>query len=361
MSGIGGTFVDFVRIHVRAGDGGHGCISFARDKLNPFAGPDGGDGGRGGSIWLEADAELGTLVDFKTRPSIIAKRGAHGQGKNCSGKSGEDIVLYVPRGTIAVDSDTGEVLGDLTESGQRMLVAKGGDGGFGNAHYATPNNKAPRKALDGWPGEQHNLILELKVIADVGFVGLPNAGKSTLLAGLTDANPKIAAYPFTTLSPNLGVFMASNGNRRITLADIPGLIEGAHKGAGLGDRFLRHIERTRVLVHLVAPEAGEGADGALTLANADPEAILYAWRLVRDELRSYSAALLEKPSFTCLNKADVLDESEVEAIRKAFKEQEGVEIMTIAARDGIGLDALRARIEEIVLQADREDIRTEEE
>ncbi len=344
----GSHFVDYVRVQVRAGDGGHGCISFAREKNRPFAGPDGGDGGRGGSIILQADRELVTLIDLKTRPLVAAKRGGHGQGKDCYGRSGEDVVLKVPLGTVARDPDTGDELGDLTEDGQRLVVAKGGDGGFGNAHFATPTNKAPRKALDGWPGEERNLVLELKIIADAGFVGLPNAGKSTLLGALTDANPKIAPYPFTTVAPNLGVFLAPESQQRITLADIPGLIEGAHTGEGLGDRFLRHIERTRVLVHLVAPEAGENASGDLTMANADPEAIHYAWQLVREELKSYSEALAGKTCITCLNKTDLIDSGEVEAILAFFREKEGLELLPISAAGESGLDTLRARLEEIV-------------
>lgn len=346
----GTHFVDYVRVQVRAGDGGHGCVSFMREKNRPFAGPDGGDGGRGGSIVLLAEQELVTLIDLKMRPLIVAKRGGHGQGNNCSGRSGEDIVIKVPLGTVASDRETGEVLGDLTENGQRLVIAKGGDGGFGNARFATPTNKAPRKALDGWPGEERNLILELKVIADVGFVGLPNAGKSTLLAALTDANPKIAPYPFTTVAPNLGVFTAPSSHRRVTLADIPGLIEGAHTGQGLGHRFLRHIERTRVLVHLVAPDAGENAEGEMTMANTDPDAIHYAWSLVREELKSYGGELVRKPCIVCLNKTDVMDPEEVEAIKACFREREGIEPLAISASDQTGLDTLRARLEELVFE-----------
>jgi len=338
-------FVDMVRVHVRAGAGGSGCMSFMRSKGQPWGGPDGGDGGRGGSIILEADALMATLIDLKTRPHLMADRGAHGQGKNCSGRGGKDIVVRVPRGTVAVDADTGEELGDLTVAGERLVVAKGGDGGRGNQHFATPTNKAPRKYEPGWPGEERNLVLELKVIADAGLVGLPNAGKSTLLAALTEAHPRIAPYPFTTLSPNLGVFLASDFERRITLADIPGLIEGAHKGQGLGHRFLRHIERTRVIVHLVAPEAGEDEHGQLTTADPDPEALVYAWRLVRSELEHYSVELARKPSIVCLNKTDLLTDEEVERARTEFNRLTGVEPLLISARDGAGLDELRRRIE----------------
>jgi GTP-binding protein len=340
--------VDFVRVHARGGDGGHGCISFLRLKGQPFAGPDGGDGGRGGSVILEADPELATLIDLRYRHHLHAAKGGNGGGKNCSGRGGKDIVVRVPLGTIAVDGDTGEELGDLTVPGQRLVVARGGDGGRGNQHFATPTNKTPRKAEDGWPGEERNLILELKVIADAGLVGLPNAGKSTLLTALTDAHPRIAPYPFTTLSPNLGVFIAGNFQRRITLADIPGLIEGAHTGAGLGHRFLRHIERTRALVHLVAPEGGEDEQGNPTLADGSPDTVLYAFELVRGELEQYSPALLQKPCLVCLNKTDLLSESEVVALQEAFRARHGIDLLPISAQKGLGIDDLRRRIEELV-------------
>jgi GTP-binding protein len=346
----GNHFVDFVRIHVKAGDGGEGCIAFMREKGKPFGGPCGGDGGRGGSIWLEADAEMTTLLDFKQRPSWVANRGQHGLGKNCSGRSGEDVVLKVPLGTTIIDAKTGEELGDLTRPGERFLAAKGGDGGRGNQHFATATNKAPRKAEAGWPGEERHLHLELKLIADVGFVGLPNAGKSTLLAALTNANPKIAPYPFTTLSPNLGVFIASDFQSRITLADIPGLIEGAHRGQGLGDRFLRHIERTTVLVHLVAPEGGTTGEGEISEANADPEDLLYSYRLVEAELEQYSALLLEKPRIVCLTKTDLITPGEVTAAVEAFR-AEGIAVLPISCQSGDGIELLRGRIEKLVMDA----------
>lgn len=348
MSEQGHHFVDFVRIHVKAGDGGEGCIAFLREKGKPFGGPSGGDGGRGGSVWLEADPEMVTLLDFKTRPSWVAQRGQHGMGKNMSGRSGEDITLKVPLGTTVIDAETGEELGDLTASGQRMRIAKGGDGGRGNQHFATPTNKAPRKAEAGWPGEERHLQLELKIIADAGFVGLPNAGKSTLLAALTSAHPKIAPYPFTTISPNLGVFLASDFQTRITLADIPGLIEGAHTGQGLGDRFLRHIERTRLLVHLVAPESGETAEGDITTADADPEALLYAYELVSEELVQYSEKLRVKDRLVCLSKADLLTEEERAAAVEAFAGR-GIKLHVLSAPEGIGLEELKAMIEKSVL------------
>lgn len=341
-------FIDYVRIHVKAGDGGQGCISFMREKGKPFGGPSGGDGGRGGSVWLEADEEMTTLLDFKLRPSWVATRGQHGMGKNMSGRSGEDIILKVPTGTTVHDLDNNAELGDLTAHGQRLLIAKGGDGGRGNQHFASSTNKAPRKAEAGWPGDERHLALELKVIADAGFVGLPNAGKSTLLSALTSANPKIAPYPFTTLSPNLGVFLATDFRNRITLADIPGLIEGAHTGAGLGDRFLRHIERTQLLVHLVAPESGTDAEGNMTLADAHPEALLYAHDLVEAELAQYSDTLAVKPRLRCLTKIDLLTDNEVKAVVAAFAER-GMELLPISASDRRGIDDLKERIEKIVL------------
>lgn len=342
------SFVDHVRIHVKAGDGGHGCIAFLREKHRPFGGPAGGDGGRGGSIYLEADPEMATLLDFRYRGSFVAKRGQHGGGKNMSGHGGEDVVLKAPLGTTIIDEATGEEIGDLTTTGQRLLLARGGGGGRGNQHFATPTRKAPRKAEDGHPGEEKHLLLELKIMADAGLVGLPNAGKSTLLAAMTDATPKIADYPFTTLSPNLGVFLASDFQSRIVLADIPGLIEGAHEGLGLGDRFLRHIERTRVLVHLVAPEGGETATGELTEADTDPEALFYAYELVEDELRQYSEKLLSKPRLVCLSKTDLLREQDVRAAADLFH-QRGIELFPISAAEGKNLDQLKRRIEKLVL------------
>lgn len=342
------SFIDYVRIHVSSGDGGDGCISFAREKGKPFGGPNGGDGGRGGSIWFVAEPEMVTLLDLKLRPMFRAQRGQHGMGHQRSGRSAEDIEVRVPLGTVISDADTGEEIGDIARPGQRLLVAKGGDGGLGNQHYATSTNKAPRKALPGWPGQQRNLILELKVIADAGLVGLPNAGKSTLLKAMTDANPRIAPYPFTTLHPNLGVFLSADTRHRITLADIPGLIEGAHSGAGLGGRFLRHVERTLMLVHLVSPQAGEDSSGALTEADPDPEALLYAYDLVENELKAYSQRLLEKQRLVCLDKIDLLAPEQVTAIREAFAKR-GIELMCISGETGEGVSELRRRIEAVVV------------
>ncbi|MEQ8820552.1 MAG: GTPase ObgE [Sumerlaeia bacterium] len=344
-------FVDSIRLHVKAGDGGHGCIAFLRQKGQPHGGPAGGDGGKGGDIIFEADPELGTLIDLRYRHSIRAQRGAHGGGKNMTGRGGKDELVKVPLGTVVIDDATGEELADFTKPGQRAVIARGGDGGLGNAHFVTASNQAPRKATDGREGDEFNLILELKIIADCGFVGLPNAGKSTLLGALTDANPRIAPYPFTTLSPNLGVFIGANYSRRVTLADIPGLIEGAHTGQGLGHRFLRHIERTRVLVHIVAPESGADDAGELTLADPDPEALIYAFDLVRDELEAYSDQLLRKPVLTCLNKIDLLSEDETAAILRAFQKERGIDLIPICAKDPNHLEHLRTRLEAAVEEA----------
>lgn len=328
-------FVDYAKIFVHAGDGGDGCVSFRREKYVPRGGPDGGDGGRGGDIYLVADEHMNTLLDLKLRPHYKTKRGQHGSGNNRTGADAEDLAIKAPLGTL-VSTEDGEVLGDLTSPGQKLLAAKGGRGGRGNQHYASATNKAPRKFEYGGDGEQRTLILELKLIADVGLIGLPNAGKSTLLAKLTAATPKIAAYPFTTIHPNLGVAELPDGSR-CTLADIPGLIEGAHRGAGLGDRFLRHIERTRLLVHLIAPPDEE--------PRADLERILYARELVDHELRTYSASLTQRLQIVCLSKTDLLTPEEIEVVVQAFARQ-GVEVLPVSAHNGAGLEELRRRIQQ---------------
>ncbi len=361
MSDRKNQFVDYVRIHVKAGDGGQGCISFLREKGKPFGGPNGGDGGRGGHIYVEADVEMTTLLDFKMRPSWVAKRGDHGQGKNMSGRGGADVVLKVPLGTTILDLDNNTEIGDLTQPNERIMIAKGGDGGRGNQHFATPTHKAPRKAEAGWPGEEKHIGLELKVIADAGLVGLPNAGKSTLLSVLTSATPKIASYPFTTLSPNLGVFLASDFQHRITLADIPGLIEGAHTGIGLGDRFLRHIERTKALVHLVAPEAGENAEGELSLADADPDTLIYAYELEESELEQYSQMLRDKDRIVCLTKIDLLNEEQIEEIVQAFQEKKGITIIPISSKNGEHIEQVKMEIEKLVLPEEEPPIESDEE
>lgn len=337
------SFVDYVRIKVKGGDAGRGCVSFRREKHVPRGGPDGGDGGKGGDVWLETDEELGTLMDVKFRPNIAGERGRHGEGSNRTGRSGEDAVIRVPLGTVISDEDG--PLADLTEPGQRFLAAAGGHGGRGNQHFATATNKAPRRATEGTEPEERVLILELKVIADCGLVGLPNAGKSTLLEHLTHATPRIAAYPFTTLHPNLGV-MEFGDYRSIVIADIPGLIEGASQGVGLGDRFLRHIERTGILVHLLAPDADIFADadpeGAVDdeLVGLAAETIKEAYDLVRAELLQYSSVIGRKQEIIVISKIDLVPENAREALVTAIRD-EGIEALTISANEEIGLEKLR--------------------
>ena len=335
-------FVDFIRVHVKAGDGGNGVVAFRREKYAPAGGPAGGRGGHGGNIYLEGDPELLTLLDLKHRPLIKARRGGHGEGSNKSGRSADDVVVRAPLGTQVLDADTGEVLGDITHAGERLLVAAGGRGGRGNESFATPSRRSPRKFEYGFPGEEKNLILELKAIADVGLVGLPNAGKSTLLAHLTRANPKIAPYPFTTIHPNLGVMNDEALAQTATIADIPGLIEGAHRGAGLGDRFLRHIERTQILVHLIAPESDQDP-GTDTEREQLAQDLAYAYHMVRAELTQYSAALAQKQTLVCLNKRDLFSEATLDVIQRVLKQDE-IHALPISAERHIHLDLLRAWI-----------------
>ncbi len=340
------SFVDYSKIHVQAGAGGDGCVSFRREKFVPRGGPDGGDGGQGGSVWLEASSDLATLIDLKLRPSLKASRGAHGQGKNMSGRAGGDLVVRVPLGTLVLDADDQEIA-DLVQPGQRFRAAAGGRGGAGNQHYATPTNQAPRHAKPGEPGETQTLQLELKLIAQAGLIGLPNAGKSTLLARLTHATPRIAPYPFTTLHPNLGV-MEVEGYRRVTLADIPGLIEGACKGAGLGHRFLRHIERTGILVHLIAPpedlmDLEQGDDGEFAALGAAE--VVEAYRMVRRELASHSPLLAEKPERVVLTKVDLLAPATRSRWMDALEEL-GPRPLAISSETGEGLEELRQALTE---------------
>lgn len=323
------NFVDYVKIHLKAGDGGHGCISFRREKHIPRGGPDGGDGGDGGSIYLEADSALETLLDLKLRPHIKAQRGQHGTGSNCSGKKGGDVVIKVPLGTTV--SEDNELIVDMTVPGEKVLAAKGGHGGKGNQHFATPQNRAPRKAEDGEAGEEKTLILELKLIADVGLVGLPNVGKSTLLSKLTAATPKIASYPFTTLHPNLGVAMYND--KKIVIADIPGLIEGAHKGVGLGDRFLRHIERTTFLVIILAEDKPD----------CEFDDLFYQYELLQNELKLYSKVLPKKKHIIVVNKVDLYDEDFLKEIKNNFKKSKK-KALFISAKEDKGLDKLLKEI-----------------
>ena len=290
-------FVDEAIIHVQAGDGGNGCISFRREKFIPFGGPDGGDGGTGGSVWLVADEGLNTLIDFRHQRSFKAQRGQNGMGSDMYGKGGEDTAIRVPVGTVVTNVDTGEVIGDLTRHDQRLRVAQGGKGGLGNIHFKSSVNRAPRKATPGTPGEARELKLELKLLADVGLLGFPNAGKSTFIRAVSAATPRVADYPFTTLHPNLGVVRLGT-DQSFVIADIPGLIEGAAEGAGLGIQFLRHVSRTRLLLHLVDIAPIDGADPVAQV------------RAIEQELAQFDPELLQRPRWLVLNKADALPEDE---------------------------------------------------
>ncbi len=297
--------VDEAEITVTAGNGGDGCIGFRREKFIPLGGPDGGDGGGGGDVWLQADENLNTLVDFRHQKQFKAQRGENGMGQQRYGKAGDDATITVPVGTVVINVDTDEVIGDLTVHGERLLVAKGGRGGLGNMHFKSSTNRSPRRATPGTEGEQRLLKLELKLLADVGLLGFPNAGKSTFIRAVSAATPKVADYPFTTLYPNLGVVSVEVG-RSFVIADIPGLIEGAADGAGLGSLFLRHVQRTRLLLHLVdiAPMSYEGMEGGVTVAPAEQV------RAIENELRKYDPGMLEKPRWLVLNKADLMFEDE---------------------------------------------------
>ncbi|CAN1542740.1 Obg Predicted GTPase [Burkholderiaceae bacterium] len=297
-------FVDEATIEVAAGDGGNGCASFRHEKYKEFGGPDGGDGGRGGHVYGLVDDNLNTLVDFRYTRRFDAQRGEHGKGSDMFGVKGDDIVLKLPVGTIVADAETGEVLFELLKAGEQILLAKGGDGGFGNMHYKSSTNRAPRQKTPGWPGERRTLKLELKVLADVGLLGMPNAGKSTLIAAISNARPKIADYPFTTLHPNLGVVRVGP-EKSFVVADVPGLIEGASEGAGLGHQFLRHLQRTRVLLHLVDMAPFDDA--------VDPVAQAKAIAL---ELKKFDPALYDKPRWLVLNKLDMVPADEREALVK---------------------------------------------
>ncbi|MBU3070669.1 Obg family GTPase CgtA [Aestuariicella sp. G3-2] len=293
-------FVDEAPIYVAAGNGGNGCMSFWREKFVAKGGPDGGDGGDGGSVYLEADSELNTLVDYRYQPKYRAEHGQSGRGANCTGAKGADLILKVPVGTTVLDTDTEEKLGDLTEAGQRLMVARGGFHGIGNARFKSSVNRAPRQTKPGQPGEERNLKLELKVLADVGLLGLPNAGKSTFIRAVSSAKPKVADYPFTTLVPNLGVVKVQS-HRSFVVADIPGVIEGAAEGAGLGIRFLKHLTRCRVLLHLVDMSPFDGSSPA-----GNAQAII-------DELGEFSPTLAKRDRWLLLNKVDLLPPDEVEA------------------------------------------------
>jgi len=330
-------FVDQAKIYVKAGDGGRGCVSFRREKYVPRGGPDGGDGGDGGDVILLADPQVHTLYDFHHQVHFRAENGRPGMGKKMKGRDGEDLILRVPVGTVVKDAETGEILGDLVKPGQTLVVARGGKGGRGNAHFATPVRQAPRFAEPGTPGEERWLILELKLIADVGLVGFPNAGKSTLLSRITAARPKIADYPFTTLEPNLGVVKMEEGDTFI-VADIPGLIEGAHRGIGLGHEFLRHIERTRVLLYL--------------LDISKEEEIIKDYEILKKELLLYNPQLLKKEYLIAFNKIDLLSpeerEEKIRALKELFPDEDIAKIYPISAVTGEGIRPLLFALYEIV-------------
>ena len=319
-------FVDEVVIDVKAGDGGNGSVSFRREKYVPRGGPNGGDGGTGGDVLLEADSNLSTLLDFRFQRHYEALRGIHGTSRDMHGKNAGDIILKVPIGTTATDVETGRILGDLTKHGQQLIVAKGGQGGRGNAHFSSSVQQAPKFAENGEPGDEKQIKLELKLLADVGLIGYPNVGKSTLIAALSAAKPKIADYPFTTLVPNLGVVRVDE-ERTFVIADIPGLIEGASEGVGLGHQFLRHVERTRLLCHLIDVSGSEGRDP------------MDDYAIINRELAAYSDKLALLPQIVVLNKSDIADAEEVELLRAEFADEDKP-VFVISAATRIGLEPL---------------------
>ncbi len=329
-------FADEAKILVKAGNGGNGCVAFRREKYVPRGGPSGGDGGHGGSIYLEANPNDNTLLRYRYNREFKADRGRHGEGSNCTGHSGADMILQVPVGTVAYDEKTGETIADLAAPGQRVLIAQGGRGGRGNQNFAKPWHQAPREHEDGFEGEERNLRLELKLLADVGLVGFPNAGKSTLISVISAARPKIANYPFTTLEPNLGVVNADGGTgkegrelgRTFVVADLPGLIEGAHLGAGLGIRFLRHVERTRLLVHLI------------DTSDANDQDPIHSFDVINGELHAFSEALIEKPMIVVATKLDATsDKTRLDALQE-FCRQRSLEFHSVSAATGEGVPEL---------------------
>jgi GTPase len=322
-------FIDETMIAVQSGDGGRGCVSFRREKFIPRGGPDGGDGGKGGNVILKASAARRTLYQFRFKHQFSAEKGGYGQGQNKTGRAGQDLVIEIPPGTLVTDADTGDIVHDFTEPEETFIVATGGRGGQGNARFKSSTNRAPRFAQPGEPGQSLNLKMELKLLADVGLVGLPNAGKSTLIRAMSSARPKVGSYPFTTLTPSLGV-VATGWGDPFVVADIPGLIEGAHQGTGLGIRFLRHIERTRILVHLI------------DTADLDPEAPLAPLKTINGELFQYSEALARKPQIVVLNKLDLDD---AEDLADCFETAAAhIETIRISAETGEGVKQLISRI-----------------
>ncbi len=330
-------FVDEAVIEVQAGDGGDGCVAFRREKYVPLGGPAGGDGGKGGDVVLVADEGLKTLVDVRYRHTLRAGRGEHGRGRDQYGKHGRDAVLHVPVGTQVYDEQSGELLADLNRPGLRVVVARGGRGGRGNKHFATPVDRAPRRAEPGRPGEHRRIRLELKLLADVGLVGFPNAGKSTFIARVSRARPKIADYPFTTLTPNLGV-VALGVDRQFVIADVPGIVEGASEGLGLGLRFLRHLERTRLLLYLLAHDPGEGRDPVRD------------FEVLRAELARHDPALASRPALAALNKVDLPDvRDDFERVRSVLAERHGLRVFALSAATGEGVEPLLLELERLLL------------
>lgn len=314
-------FLDQAKIYLRSGDGGDGVVAFRREKFIEFGGPDGGDGGKGGDIVLEAQPDLNTLIDFRYTQHFRAKKGGNGSGSDRTGAGAPDLVVKVPVGTEVLAEDRATLLADMDAPGKRVMLLHGGGGGFGNSHFKSSTNRAPRQATKGWPGEERWVWLRLKLIADIGLVGLPNAGKSTFLARVSAARPKIADYPFTTLHPQLGVVRLST-SEEFVIADIPGLIKGAHEGAGLGDRFLGHVERCGVLLHLIDGAAGD---------------VVKAWRTVREELEAYGGGLADKPELVGLNKADAMTPREASARLAALRKASGRKVMLLSGVTGQGV------------------------
>jgi GTPase len=324
------AFVDQAKFYVKAGDGGNGCVSFRREKYVPRGGPDGGDGGRGGNIIIECSTRLQSLIDFRYRSHFKGERGVHGKGKDMHGRKGKDCFMSVPVGSI-IKSETGEVLADLREEGEQYIAARGGKGGAGNPHFASGTNRTPRIATKGEEGEEKWLCIELKLIADIGLVGLPNAGKSTLLSQLSAANPKVASYPFTTLEPQLGVLHLKHMESCI-IADIPGLIKGAHEGVGLGFTFLRHIERTRILLHILDASSEQAMDDFIVVEN---------------ELKAYKEELLDRTTLVVLNKADITESEDLKSLQSDL-EQKGLQVATISGLTGEGIEELKETIGDIL-------------
>jgi len=316
-------FLDQAKIYIKSGAGGAGCVSFHREKYVEFGGPDGGDGGKGGDVWAEAVSNLNTLIDYRYQQHFRAKTGVHGMGRNRHGARGADAVIKVPVGTQIFEEDNESLICDLTEEGERFLIAKGGNGGFGNARFKSSTNQAPRHANPGHPADERTIWLRLKLIADAGIVGLPNAGKSTFLSTVSAAKPKIADYPFTTLHPHLGV--ASASGRTLVIADIPGLIEGAHEGAGIGTRFLGHVERTIVLLHLVSGTEDD---------------VVAAYRTVRTEMGAYGEGLMDKPQVLALSKTDTLDEETLEEKTTALRDASGMNVLHLSSATHFNTDTV---------------------